>query len=218
MTKAGYVQGSAIDKISEFKEDIEVVKFADGLWHSIDPRFLKTQIDQSLERMQVESVDALLLHNPEYFLKKNPDAKCEYYERISHAFAYLKTEVEKGRIKSFGVSSNTFVDPRQDETATDLEELIEAAKKTESLQHFKYIQFPMNLLEMGALQPQYEGKNLVQRAHEFGLITIANRPLNAFTSAGLLRLSDREAPKVSIDPQTFFDEKTEAFKKYVGET
>lgn len=208
ITKAGYIQGATLDKIGKLDDDLEVVEFSEGLSHSIDPRFLKTQIDQSLERLGVESLDSVLLHNPEYFLKKRPGEKTEYYRRIGHAFSYLKSEVEKGRVRSFGVSSNTLVDPRDDDTATDLEELIKAAKKTESLAHFKYLQFPMNLLELGALQPQYEGKNLAQRAKELGLVTLINRPLNAFSSAGLLRLSDKEAAAPKVDPQSYFEERT----------
>lgn len=217
ITKAGYIQGENLEHFEKLQKEfggIEYVDYAKGLLHSIDPIFLKDQIERSLERLGLDSVDALLLHNPEYFLKKNPGRFDEYYSRIEKAFAYLNEEVEKGRIKAFGISSNSFISPREDDEATDLEKVYEAAQKASASSAFKYIQFPMNMIEMDALHKQYGGKNLIERAKELGLTTIGNRPLNAFSSSGLLRLAHyplgAEVLKQLAEPDLAFEQATKA--------
>lgn len=211
ISKAGYIQGQNIQRFKDLlakNPSLEFVDFGEDLKHSIDPVFLKDQLDRSLERLGIEALDSLLLHNPEYFLKKNPGQKDEYYSRITRAFEYLQSEVKRGRIKSFGVSSNTFISPREDEDATDLDKVWEAAQKANAAEGFKYIQFPLNLVEMGALERQYAGENLIERAKELGLTTMANRPLNAFTSSGLLRLATYKVESLPSDVDAYFMEKT----------
>lgn len=223
VTKAGYIQGQNLENLQKLESDkgpIEHVDFSEGLKHSIDPVFLKDQLDRSLERLGLKSVEALLLHNPEYYLKKSPGRTEEYYLKIEKAFAYLQSEVEKGRIKSFGVSSNTFISPREDDEATDLERVWKAAENVQATKGFKYIQFPMNLIEMNALLKQFDGKNLIERAKELGLTTMVNRPLNAFSSSGLLRLAAYPVDEalVSTDPNDLFQEKTKSLYEKWKET
>lgn len=209
VTKAGYIQGDNLEVLEDLLKSnsaLEFCDFGEHLKHSMDPVFLENQISASLERLGLESVEAVLIHNPEYFLKKNPGKKEEYYQRIERAFRFLKEEALKGRIRFFGVSSNTLVNSREEEDATDLERLWKAAENAGAEKYFKYIQFPMNLLEMNALQRQYEGKNLVERAKELGLVTMANRPFNAFTSSGLLRLATYPVDENSLkNPDEIFE-------------
>ncbi|MEX1098961.1 MAG: aldo/keto reductase, partial [Bacteriovoracaceae bacterium] len=164
ITKAGYIQGQNLKHFQELqdKEEIEFADFSEDLKHSIDPVFLRDQLERSLQRLDVEQIDALLLHNPEYFLKKDPGNEDEYYRRIQKAFEYLKQEVSQGRIKSFGISSNTFTSPQDSKEATSLDKVWEAAKKAGAQEGFKYIQFPMNLLEMDALKREDGGLNLIE--------------------------------------------------------
>lgn len=223
VTKAGYIQGQNLERFEKLKRahpNIDYTDFNANLKHSVDPLFLEDQLEQSLKRLGLEAVDAFLLHNPEYFLKKNPGQKERYYQKIEKAFRYLQSEADKGKIKSFGVSSNTLVSPVEDDDATELGRLWEAAKKAGAEKSFKYIQFPMNLLEMDALQRQHLGKdgtalNLIEKAKELGLTTISNRPLNAFTSSGLLRLATYplDKKKLAADPNDYFEEKVEPLRK-----
>ena len=73
------------------------------------------------------------------------------------------------------------------------------------MKSFKYIQFPLNLLELGALERQFAGDHLIEKAHEFGLKTIINRPLNAFTENSLIRLANYEVDE-SLTPKLFEEE------------
>ena len=194
ISKVGYVQGQNLEVMEELNDRglafDDLVELSPELKHSIHPDFIRDQIERSLQRLQVESLDTYLLHNPEYYLKTEDSSKDEYYKRIEKAFITLEELVKEGKIKCYGISSNTFVDPKEDHTATDLVEVYELAKNISSTHNFKYIQFPLNLIELGALERQYEGLNLLEKAQDLGLKTIINRPLNAFTSQGLLRLAN----------------------------
>lgn len=190
ISKAGYIQGSNLDEVRKNKTlQMQIVDFGDDLKHSIHPSFLQNQLEKSLERLEVDCLDVYLLHNPEYYLKSDGSSKDEYYERIKMAFMFLEDKVKEGKIKSYGISSNTFKDPRDEHETTDLEKVYAIASELGD-HHFKYIQFPLNLLEMGALERQYDGLHLIEKAKELGLVTIINRPLNAITEQGLLRLAN----------------------------
>jgi len=194
MSKVGYIQGVNLDVIKELNDKNlaidDLVTINENLKHSIHPDFIEDQIKRSLERLGVETLDAYLLHNPEYYLKTEGSTKEEYYHRIKKAFDKMEDLVDRGLIHSYGVSSNTLIDPKDDHTSTDLDILVGAARNIRKNHNFRYIQFPMNMLEMGALERQYEGEHLIERANTFGIKTVINRPLNCFTEHGLLRLAE----------------------------
>src|SRR5439155_5664157 len=90
--------------LSSGSELSEVTQYGNGLWHSIHPDFLRDQLTRSLERLQMDSVDVLLLHNPEYYIQwaireghPEDEAREEYERRIANAFRYLESEVQQGR-------------------------------------------------------------------------------------------------------------------------
>lgn len=198
VSKVGYIQGKNIDILQELHDQNlakdDVVNLSADLKHSIHPDFIEDQLKRTLDRLGVDHIDAYLLHNPEYYLKENGSTKDEYYRRIALAFNKLEELVQKGLIHHYGISSNTFIDPRADHETTDLDTVYNIAKKLKDDHHFKYIQFPLNILEMGALERQYEGSHLIERANEYGLKTMINRPFNSFSQHGLLRLARYEVP------------------------
>ncbi len=193
VSKAGYVQGKnldhAIQREADGKPFPEMNKLNARLWHCIHPDFLEDQITRSLERLKIDQLDVLLLHNPEYFLKTSSDHR-EYYRRIKASFIYLEKEVERGRIQKYGVSSNSFVQPKESQDFTSLETLIEIAAEI-GAKGFGVIQFPFNLLEPGAaFEANNTGRSVTELAVKHGIATMINRPLNAFSGDRLIRLAD----------------------------
>lgn len=166
-----------------------VTKYTETLWHSIHPDFIKDQITFSLERLKLEKIDVYLLHNPEYFLD-SPMAKeleleemrHEYYNRIKQAFTQLEDEVKKGRIGCYGISSNSFVKASDDPVFTSLQECLKAADEVSTGNNFKVIQFPLNLMEKGAVLTKNQHGDtmtLLELAGKNNMGTLVNRPLNA---------------------------------------
>ncbi|MBC7429065.1 MAG: aldo/keto reductase [Bacteriovorax sp.] len=207
VTKAGYIQGKNLKTLEELNaaglatEDL--VDLSDTLKHSIHPDFLKSQLDQSLKRLKRDSVDFFLLHNPEYYFQLAGASKDEYYLRLKKAFIFCEEEVSAGRIKAYGVSSNNFVLPIDDPHATDLSTIIGILTDIKA-KNFKMVQFPFNLIEIGALEKlgEYGDESLLELCMRHGFLSVINRPLNAFTQNKLVRFATYENVYSNLDEKT----------------
>lgn len=226
VSKIGYVQGQNL-KQAEAREKSgrpypDMVKYGEGLWHCVHPEFLADQLAASLDRLGLDTLDVCLLHNPEYFLAeaarrggaKVDEQRDRFYHRMEQAFSYFESQVAAGRIRWYGVSSNTVTAPASDAEATSLFHFLDAATRAAASQgpahhHFALLQCPMNLFESGALITRNTGVEqqdtvleLAQREH---LSVLVNRPLNAMpgVNGGMIRLADFpfEAGQVNIDAQ-----------------
>ena len=131
------------------------------------PIFLSDQWRRSSDRLQLETIDIYLLHNPEYFLsdalKRSPRANLDdmrdaFYDRICRAFVQMEHFVEEGKIRYYGISANTFPSPKGDFEHVSLQRCYDAAcdaartvHGNQGENHFKIIQLPYNLFEHAAL-------------------------------------------------------------------
>lgn len=193
VTKAGYISQKdepVIKKLLE-KELIPAdITTSKQTRHCIHPAFLHIQIKAALKNLNRNYLDGFLLHNPEYFLKaaSGGERTAIYYERIKTAFEFLEGLVSKGKIRYYGISSNTLASPAGDPAATDLHTLLKIAKEVSATNHFRLVQFPYNLVENSATEKK-EGESLIGLARKNGIITFANRPLNVHADTGFLRLA-----------------------------
>lgn len=198
VTKAGYIQGKNLEILQELNDRglalKDLVDMTPELKHSIHPDFLSSQLELSLKRLQVKTIDTFLLHNPEYFysLHQEEGNIVEYERRLHLAFLFLEEKVKEGKIKNYGVSSNALAKKPNGKNPTSLSMLLKAAEKIGKDHHFKVIQFPLNLLEIDALERFQENNlNLIEMAHANNLIVITNRPLNVIKENGeLIRLAE----------------------------
>lgn len=205
ITKGGYIQGQNLNRLSDLnlaqKATKDIVHISEFLKHSIHPEFLEDQIELSLERLGVSKIDCYLLHNPEYYFQSPGASADEFYNRIKLAFEFLEEAVHKGKIKQYGISSNNFILPTTHQHVVNLHEIKKISDSISSNGHFKYIQFPFNLLEVGALEKlgEYGEESLLEVAQSFKLKTMINRPLNAFSNGQLLRLATYDLEIAQID-------------------
>ena len=241
VSKIGYVQGQNL-KRAEAREQAgqpfpDMVKYGDEIWHCLHPEYLEEQLTLSLDRLGLQTLDVCLLHNPEYFLSdaKNrqltidaerlAEIRGEFYRRLQQAFQYLETQVKSGRLRFYGVSSNTCTAKHDNPESTSASRMLEAAQAAAREQglensHFCVIQLPMNMLEAGALLTSNTGPTHTQTIIEFAqanqLAVLVNRPLNAIPGKGegIVRLADPQAetpntnfetqlPKVSVLEQDY---------------
>jgi aryl-alcohol dehydrogenase-like predicted oxidoreductase len=201
VTKGGYIQGRNM-QLAQERNFPEVVKYGEGIWHSIHPEFLETQVRLSSERMQAGYIDVYLLHNPEYFLEDighhRPVAAAdhdEFYRRVREAFRFLEGEAGAGRIRWYGVSSNNYLAPASSPTHTSVARTLAAAEEASAHHHFRVVQLPLNLYESGgALTKNNDGQTVLEFCRARNLGVLANRPLNAFHDNRLIRLADFLAP------------------------
>ncbi|KAF9974006.1 hypothetical protein BGZ73_002703 [Actinomortierella ambigua] len=119
-TKFGYIQNENMRLLSEgVFENVpfeEIVQYSPECYHCIHPAFMRDQLTRSLERLQTKYVDILFVHNPEYYLMKevkNSEANIKKHQgvllsRLSALFEELEREIDRGRIRAYGISSNSF--------------------------------------------------------------------------------------------------------------
>ncbi len=230
VSKAGYIQGNLFNEMerransphadySAGSELSELVRHSQGLWHSIHPEFLRAQLTDSLERLQLETLDVFLLHNPEYYIQwaiaegqAEQDVRDEYERRIKQAFAYLESEVVAGRIQFYGISSNTFPKSEDAVDRTSIERCWQHAEEVATelgiaSHHFAVVQFPLNIFESGAVTEKNQkrgSETLMEFCRERNLGVLINRPLNAITGKQLMRLAD--FPEREVPPDESIDE------------
>ena len=203
ISKVGYLQGENFalsqQRRNEGRPFQELVEYGQGLEHCIHPEFIEDQLTRSLARLNLETLDGYLLHNPEYYLGwavKNDlsleEARKEYYRRIRAAFEHLEKEVGQGRIRFYGISSNTFPAAAVDPEFTCLQTVWEIAESISADHSFRMVQMPFNLLEPKAVLEvnQPAGRSVLAFAGAKGLGVLINRPLNAFAANRLIRLAD----------------------------
>jgi uncharacterized protein len=224
VSKIGYVQGGNL-KQAEAQEQAgrpypDMVKYGDGIWHCIHPDFLADQLTLSLDRLGLATLDVCLLHNPEYFLSEAAHhaggdlaaTRDIFYRRIEHAFTFFESQVVAGRIRYYGVSSNTVTADPSNTEAVSLSRLCDAARvasQGNDRHHFVVLQCPMNLYEAGALMMPNTGldqqQTVLEVAQREGLAVLVNRPLNAMPTkkSGVIRLADfpLEGDPVDFDSQ-----------------
>jgi len=215
VSKAGYVQGQNLARARARSTPFpELVDFGPDLAHCIHPEFLRAQLDESLQRLGLERLDVLLLHNPEYFLEHahargvDPEAAREQFRgRLRAAFTYLEEEAHAGRIGWYGVSSNGFVVGTAEPTFTSTTDVVLAARAAGGEQHrLGVLQLPMNLLELGALLESHPAEHgsksplQVAEAHDLGVLV--NRPLNAWGRIDgreqLVRLAEQSGERATV--------------------
>lgn len=215
VSKVGYMQGKNLDEAMQREQTgqpyAEVVKYMEGCWHCIHPDFLMDQWNHSANRLGLETIDVYLLHNPEYFLSDAQkrsrdltdfnDSQETFYNRVYRAFVQMEQLTLNGKIRCYGISSNTFPSPKADFEHASLYRVYEAACKAGATvhgnsraNHFKVIQLPYNLFEHGALTTvnnEIDRKNVtvLEGAKSLGIGVLVNRPLNAIVNNRMTRLA-----------------------------
>jgi len=207
VSKFGYIQNSNLKRHKEIPFQ-EVVEFSEDCYHSISQTFLEDQLTHSLQRLEMSKLDCYLIHNPEYYLLDainrdidKDDRLDEMYKRLFDAFMGLELEVQNGRIKSYGISSNSFSKPLNSDEFLPYEDLltlaIDAANEVGNEIHsFTTIELPINILER-------EGLKCASWAKDNGLRVLVNRPLNAQHENLMFRLADYDE---STEYYNYFNE------------
>ena len=142
--------------------------------HCMAPKYLQSQIDQSLENMGIPSVDLFYIHNPESQLAEID--KYSFEARIAKAFEKLEENRSQGKIKFYGVASwNGFRVAPDDKGYHSLERFVQIAEQVGGEDHgFKFIQLPHNLAMPEAyLIPNQSAKgnavSTIQAANDLGV-------------------------------------------------
>ncbi len=189
-TKGGYLpfDGAPPRDVRQYIEETFVrpgiASFADiaGGSHCMTPRYLQSQLSQSLVNMNLSCVDVYYVHNPESQLPSVPAE--EFWQRLRGAFEFLEQSVADSQIRNYGVATwNGFraePDAREYHSLERMSEIANAVAGDKH--HFRFIQLPFNLAMPEALffQNQKLGDEYVstlEAAEKLGLTAIASGSL-----------------------------------------
>lgn len=150
--------------------------------HCLKPHFLADQIERSRANLGVECIDVFYIHNPEQQLDSVASQK--FRSMMSEAFAELESQVQAGRISSYGCATwNGFRVFAAAKNHLSLSDLVDIAKTVGGKSHhFRYVQAPVNLAMTEAIRiptQQMNGKNapLLDTARELGVSVVASAAL-----------------------------------------
>lgn len=159
--------------------------------HCMTPRYLESQIDQSLKNMGLECIDLFYIHNPESQLGEV--TMPEFEARLASAFERLEEIRATGKIQCYGVATwNGFRISPQQQGFHSLEKMVRIAAQVGGPDHgFKFIQLPFNLAMPEAMvspNQQCNGKVLstLDAAAELGISVMCSASiLQGRLAAGL---------------------------------
>lgn len=119
--------------------------------HCMTPDYLQSQIDQSLQNMNLKTVDVFYIHNPESQLSEV--SKVDFEVNLTLAFKQLEKNRQDGKIKFYGVATwNGFRLQPNERNYHSLEKMWKIAEKIGGEDHgFRFIQLPFNLAMPEAL-------------------------------------------------------------------
>lgn len=209
ITKGGILQGEDLTYVNSFPQEqknaLTIVQPDQFYAYSIAPELLQYQITQSMNRLDLETLDIYLITNPEILLKSDllahlsPKERQEkFYQILRKAFEYLEFQVQKGKLQFYGISSNSWILSPPDDEILSLQNILELAESLSKNHHFKVIELPLNLIESSHITHTVYPKNqsIVKFAAQNGIAVITQRPLNALHQNVLFRLA---TPPVTMD-------------------
>ncbi len=120
--------------------------------HSLSPKFLEHQLNQSLKNLGLETIDLYYLHNPETQL--NRLTREAFLNMLEQAFSFLEKAVAEKKIAAYGIATwNGFRLEERDREYLSLGEVLQVASKVagDKTHNFKAVQAPLNLSRPEAL-------------------------------------------------------------------
>ncbi|TYL40286.1 aldo/keto reductase [Natronococcus pandeyae] len=116
--------------------------------HCIAPDYVETQLDRSLENLDLESIDLYYVHNPETQLReRSPET---VYDQLEATFTRLEERAAAGDVDQYGVATwEAFRVPPEHSSHLSLVEILERARAASRAAgtdepHFRAIQLPFN--------------------------------------------------------------------------
>lgn len=172
-----WISENVIEKGLATKEDIIVDQ------HCMTPSYLRWSVEQSLQNLQLETIDVFFLHNPEMQLGYIDYKTLK--KRVKKAFELFEKLVYEGKIRNYGIASwNGFLYEDTHTEYISLKDMVEIAHEVGGVNHhFKYVQAPYNLGKPEAYnfsnQKGPDGKyyTLMQVLYGFGLKMMASSSL-----------------------------------------
>jgi aryl-alcohol dehydrogenase-like predicted oxidoreductase len=198
----GYVESTFVKTgIASFED------FVGGV-HCMTPKYLQSQLEQSLQNMGIDCVDVYYIHNPESQLGYITET--EFYYRLRMAFERLEQNRTQGKLQWYGVATwNGFRVTTQSREHHSLSRIFETAQEVGGENHgFRFVQLPFNLAMPEALTLMNQQRNnqeltMLEMAEQLGITVIASASmLQGRVAQGLPDAVRRPLGSLATDAQT----------------
>ncbi|MBI5565573.1 MAG: aldo/keto reductase [Chloroflexi bacterium] len=170
-----YIRETVIEAGLAAAEDI-----VDG--HCLAPRFIRSQLEQSIRNLGVSHLDVYYIHNPESQLESI--GRTEFRDRLRRAFAVLEEAVETGLITHYGTATwNGYRVPPGATEYLSLEDVLSLARDVSGLSHHcRFVQLPYNLAMLEAVTARNqraadEMMSILEAAERFGVTVMGSASL-----------------------------------------
>lgn len=176
--------------------------------HSIEPGFLRDQIERSRRNLGLETLDVYCIQDPElHLLAKGPT---DFTRELRAAFAALEAAVADGAIAAYGLSTwSGLLVPYTEKGHLSIAELLESALDVGGADHhLRALQLPYNLAMGEAMGldsqfgPESHGAAILESIRDTGTAVFAIAPLvQGRVTQGLPASLARAFPEARSDPQ-----------------
>ncbi len=173
---ADYVRTRFLERSLFGREDLA------GGCHVLTPSFLEDQLRQSLENLDVETIDIYYLHNPEAQLASVAGDVVE--ARLTAAIEFLEQAVADGKIGFYGAATwNAYRVAPESKDFMSLADMVAIAQDVGGDgHHLRFVQAPHNLAMTESFTTQNQGvdgedQSLCQAAESLGVHLVSSASL-----------------------------------------
>jgi len=151
--------------------------------YCIHPEYIQDQLNKSLANLGLQTIDVYYIHNPEKQLAQvEPDI---FYNQLRTIFKVMEDAVLVGKIASYGLATwNAFRVPLTQSDHIDLSRAKSIARQVAGNRddHFRFIQFPLNMAMPEALlspTQMLEGEQIstMEAAERLGIAALASKSI-----------------------------------------
>jgi aryl-alcohol dehydrogenase-like predicted oxidoreductase len=162
------------------EKDLHII---DNHKHVLKPSYYEFAIEQSLNHLNLETIDIHYIHNPE--ISKHVLGEEDFYKDLERLFRFYEDQVERGTIRFYGMAVWTaFTEDPVAPGYISLEKVMHTAQKVAGSSHnFRFIQTPFNFYNQKACtdqnqQVQGKWRTLFQAAEELDVYVTTSAPLD----------------------------------------
>ncbi|GIL60268.1 hypothetical protein Vafri_14898 [Volvox africanus] len=203
-TKAGFTDESLVRKLVQEKK-LNRREVSGG--HTLDPEYIIASVNASLERLNLQTIDLLYLHNPAEMQLKGLGWPA-FRDKLKKAFTALESLREAGSIRSYGIATwDCFRVPPTDPAHVSLEEVVALAKEIAGNKSsgFAAVQLPVSATMPEAWLQLWqkvggEAVSLMKAAELLGVAVFTSGPLGE--GELLRRMTSRLDPVVQLRSET----------------
>ena len=169
--------------------------------HTLDTKMLTQDITDSLIRLGLKSIDSYIIQDPDYFFNRDElkdyskvRQKELFYEYLIDLFLFLETEVNTGRISSYGICFDNFVFRDDFFELFDVDEFFELLNNKIPNHHFLVFECPYNLIDTH-LGSDHNVDSFLDRFKSNNIFVITNKPFYTQYKNMSFHLSDYPEPE-----------------------